>query len=157
MLEQFSAELPDKQTLKHMSQDAAEAILNILEAAIYIDRRVTPEELATLQEELRLLPVRNIPKVLLNYDEYHFFQYEQSGVQYDPQKLEENLSRWAKDIETDLDRQTCVRLLAILCCSEASPDTRNINYFHQVVDALGYDQDTANNILRSAHDSRLSN
>lgn len=152
MIQQYTNEMPEKNSFNEMSLDAAEAIAEILEMAAYIDERLSPQELETLKEELLLLSVQTMPEVLAFSSERGFFEREAVGTRYDADAIDYKLDQAAKRITSDIEKQACVRLLAVLCCSDGL-DTEEIEFFDLVVQALDYDRDSAQDILRAAFES----
>tara|TARA_B100000686_G_C16371306_1_gene752695 strand:- start:29 stop:544 length:516 start_codon:yes stop_codon:yes gene_type:complete len=152
MIQQYNNELPEKNSFNDMSLDAAEAIAEILEMAAYIDARLSPQELETLKEELLLLSVQSTPEVLAYSSERGFFERESVGTRYDNDAIEHKLKGATKRISSDIEKQACVRLLAVLCCSDGL-DTEEIDFFNLVVESLDYDYDSAQDILRAAFES----
>ena len=149
MIQQYNNELPEKKSLNDMSLEAAEAIAQILEMAAYIDARLSPQELETLREELHLLSVQDMPGILAFSSERSFFERDAVGTRYDNDAIQHKLKEAASRINSEIEKQACVRLLAVLCCSDGL-DTEEIDFFNLVVEAVDYDYDSAQDILRAA-------
>ncbi len=153
MLSPYKNELPSQSSLNAMTIEAAEAIADLLEIAAYIDESLSAEEIEVLREEMSMLSIVNMPEILAFSGERGFFKRDSVGKHYTEEEIEATLEASKKRINHDLDKQSCVRLLAVLCCSDGL-DAVEIDFFRRVVEKLDYDTGTSEEILRAAYEAR---